>query len=366
MTKSGCAIRLGVKKRLGEFTLDCQLDIANGITAIFGPSGSGKTTLLDCIAGFLSPDQGCISKFGRIVFSSERSINVSPNKRGIGYVVQNSALFPHLTVKENINYGFSLTSEQKRKYSLETVMEILDIAYLSERDTRNLSGGERQRVALARSLAAFPDILLLDEPLASLDAPFRGLIIQKLKIIFRELGIPMIYVSHSISEVIALAHQVVVMSEGSILGSGNVSILLRDSNVKRVADFSSFENLLQGSISPVGIDGQKSIALGDTKLILPVERSEGEEKEEVSAIVSIRASDIILSKIKPIGLSARNVISARVKEVHGTDSSVLVECDIGEPIYVEITSLSQSELGIYSGTEVFLIIKASSIMVLGN
>ena len=164
MTKSGCAIRLGVKKRLGNFTLDCQLDISNGITAIFGPSGSGKTTLLDCIAGFLSPDQGCISKFGRIVFSSERSINVAPNKREIGYVVQNSALFPHLTVKENINYGFSMTSEQKRKYSLETVMEILDIAYLSERDTRNLSGGERQRVALARSLAAFPDILLLDEP----------------------------------------------------------------------------------------------------------------------------------------------------------------------------------------------------------
>ena len=366
MTKSGYAIRLGVKKRLGKFTLDCQLEIANGITAIFGPSGSGKTTLLDCIAGFLSPDQGCISKFGRIVFSSERSINVSPNKRGIGYVVQNSALFPHLTVKENINYGFSLTSEQRRKYSLETVMEILDIAYLSERDTRNLSGGERQRVALARSLAAFPDILLLDEPLASLDAPFRGLIIQKLKVIFRELGIPMIYVSHSLSEVIALAHQVVVMSEGSVLGSGNVSILLGDSNVKWVADFSSFENILQGFISPVGIDGQKSIAIGDTKLILPVERLEGEEKEKVSAIVSIRASDIILSKIKPIGLSARNVISARVKEVHNTDSSVLVECDIGEPIYVEITSLSQSELGIYSGTEVFLIIKASSIMVLGN
>jgi molybdate transport system ATP-binding protein len=366
MTKLGCAIRLGVKKHLGKFTLDCQLEIANGITAIFGPSGSGKTTLLDCIAGFLSPDQGCISKFGRIVFSSERSINVSPNKRGIGYVVQNSALFPHLTVKENINYGFSLTSEQRRKYSLETVMEILDIAYLSERDTRNLSGGERQRVALARSLAAFPDILLLDEPLASLDAPFRGLIIQKLKVIFRELGIPMIYVSHSLSEVIALAHQVVVMSEGSVLGSGNVSILLGDSNVKWVADFSSFENILQGFISPVGIDGQKSIAIGDTKLILPVERLEGEEKEKVSAIVSIRASDIILSKIKPIGLSARNVISARVKEVHNTDSSVLVECDIGEPIYVEITSLSQSELGIYSGTEVFLIIKASSIMVLGN
>ena len=366
MTKLGCAIRLGVKKHLGKFTLDCQLEIANGITAIFGPSGSGKTTLLDCIAGFLSPDQGCISKFGRIVFSSERSINVSPNKRGIGYVVQNSALFPHLTVKENINYGFSLTSEQKRKYSLETVMEILDIAYLSERDTRNLSGGERQRVALARSLAAFPDILLLDEPLASLDAPFRGLIIQKLKVIFRELGIPMIYVSHSLSEVIALAHQVVVMSEGSVLGSGNVSILLRDSNVKWVADFSSFENLLQGSISPVGVDGQKSIAIGDTKLILPVERLGGEEKEEVSAIVSIRASDIILSKIKPTGLSARNVISARVKEVHSTDSSVLVECDIGEPIYVEITSMSQSELGIYSGTEVFLIIKASSIVVLGD
>ena len=366
MTKSGCAIRLGVKKRLGNFTLDCQLDISNGITAIFGPSGSGKTTLLDCIAGFLSPDQGCISKFGRIVFSSERSINVPPNKRGIGYVVQNSALFPHLTVKENINYGFSLTSEQKRKYSLETVMEILDIAYLSERDTRNLSGGERQRVALARSLAAFPDILLLDEPLASLDAPFRGLIIQKLKVIFRELEIPMVYVSHSLSEVIALAHQVVVMSEGSVLGSGNVSILLRDSNVKRVADFSSFENLLQGSISPVGVDGQKSIAIGDTKLILPVERSEGEEKEEVSAIVSIRASDIILSKIKPTGLSARNIIAARVKEVHSTDSSVLVECDIGESIYVEITSMSQSELGIYSDTEVFLIIKASSIVVLGD
>ena len=366
MTNFRKAISLGLKKHQGNFTLDCQLDISDGITAIFGPSGSGKTTLLDCIAGFLSPDQGSITKFGRIVFSSERSINVPPNKRGVGYVVQNSALFPHLTVKQNINYGFSLTPEKKRKYSLETVMEILDITYLSERDTRSLSGGERQRVALARSLAAFPDILLLDEPLASLDAPFRGLIIQKLKVIFRELGIPMVYVSHSLSEVIALAHQVVVMSEGSVIGHGNVSLLLRDSNVKRVADFSSFENLLQGSICADSIDGQKSIAIGDIKLILPVERSATETAEMVSAIVSIRASDIILAKVKPTGLSARNVIAARVKEVHSTDTSVLVECDVGEPIYVEITSRSQSELGIYSGTEVFLIIKTSSIMVLSN
>ena len=119
MSSLGEAIRLEVKKNQGNFTLDCELDISDGITAIFGPSGSGKTTLLDCIAGFLTPDEGSISKFERTIFSSDQSIDIPPDKRGIGYVVQNSALFPHLTVKENINYGFSLTPKRKRKYSLE-------------------------------------------------------------------------------------------------------------------------------------------------------------------------------------------------------------------------------------------------------
>ena len=364
MSSLGEAIRLEVKKNQGNFTLDCELDISDGITAIFGPSGSGKTTLLDCIAGFLTPDEGSISKFERTIFSSDQSIDIPPDKRGIGYVVQNSALFPHLTVKENINYGFSLTPKRNRKYSLEKVMEILDISYLSERETGNLSGGERQRVALARSLAAFPDILLLDEPLASLDAPFRGVILQKLREIFSELHIPMLYVSHSISEVMALAHRVAVLSNGKVIATGNVGILLRDSNAKQVADFASFENLLQGTTGSVGSYGQKFISIGNVSLILPDGRSDKEETDEI--LVSIRASDIILTKVRPVGLSARNVVAARVKEIHPTDTSLLVECDIGDSIYVEITNHAQDELNIGPGTEVFLIIKASSIVVLDN
>ena len=228
----------------------------------------------------------------------------------------------------------------------------------------NFVGVERPRVALARSLAAFPDILLLDEPLASLDAPFRGVILQKLREIFSELHIPMLYVSHSISEVMALAHRVAVLSNGKVIATGKVGILLSDSNAKQVADFASFENLLQGTTGSVGSYGQKFISIGNIRLILPDGRSDKGETDEI--LVSIRASDIILTKVRPVGLSARNVVAARVKEIHPTDTSLLVECDIGDSIYVEITNHAQDELNIGPGTEVFLIIKASSIVVLDN
>ena len=200
-----------IVKRFSGFSLDCEATFESGITAIFGPSGSGKSTLLNCIAGLITPDAGEIEVSGKTVYSSSSRKNVSPEKRRFGYVFQESALFPHMNVQENIMYGYKLTPAHHRKIDPEQLAELFQLSSLMNRGVINLSGGERQRVALARALATSPSLMLLDEPLASLDGRFRGVIIEYLKRVWEELRTPMVYVSHSISEVMALAENTLAL-----------------------------------------------------------------------------------------------------------------------------------------------------------
>ena len=196
-------ISFRVRKSYGDFSLDCEADFVDGVTAVFGPSGSGKTTLLDCIAGMTSPDTGYIRVQGDSVYSSDSRVDHAPERRRFGYVFQHGALFPHMTVRKNVMYGYALTPDSERRVDPNEVVSLLGISHLMDRTVKNLSGGERQRVALARALAASPRLLLLDEPLASLDAAHRASILTYLRHVAEQLGTPMVYVSHSLSEVMA-------------------------------------------------------------------------------------------------------------------------------------------------------------------
>ena len=167
-------LELRVRKSFGDFALDCEARFGDGVTAIFGPSGSGKSTLLNSIAGLVRPDEGEMSFEGETLYSSEDGAHVPPEKRRFGYVFQDSALFPHMSVADNIHYGYKLTAREDRRIEPSQLVELLGLERLLGRGVGNLSGGERQRVALARALATSPRLLLLDEPLASLDGGLRG------------------------------------------------------------------------------------------------------------------------------------------------------------------------------------------------
>ena len=356
-------IQFDVRKRFPGFELDCSAEFGVGVTALFGPSGAGKTTLLNCIAGTLSPDEGHIVVDGRTVFSSATRTVVPPEKRRFGYVFQDAALFPHMSVERNIRYGFKLTPESERVIDLDHLVELLGLAPLMGREVTNLSGGERQRVALARALATSPRLLLLDEPLASLDARYRGTIIAYLRQIARELHTPMVYVSHSLSEVMALAEETLVLDGGRRVAFGTPSSLLASLAVSSISDYVDLENILEARVlEAAGPEGTSTIKIGDATFISPP--IDGPSGSPV--MVSLRASDIILSLDAPSRISARNIVRAVVDEIHEVGPHVLVYVDIGERLVAEITRAALRELDLRAGAEVYLVIKTSSIGVMGR
>jgi len=201
------------------------------VTSIIGPSGSGKTTLLNCISGISTPDKGDISLNSNILFSSLEGKNTSLNKRKIGYVFQTPTLFPHMNVLQNIRYGYDMTSTSRKRIDLDELIEIFQLSKLIKRSTKNLSGGELQRVGIARSLATSPDLLLMDEPIVSLDVKLKKVILDYLKITWTKLQIPVLYVTHFISDAINISDKCLVISRGKTIAFGKTEAILSDKNI---------------------------------------------------------------------------------------------------------------------------------------
>ncbi len=352
---------IAVTKRFPEFTLDCDVTFEAGTTAVFGPSGSGKTTLLNCIAGLTRPDSGRITVMGTTLFSASERRVVPPEKRRFGYVFQSSALFPNMNVRKNVLYGYGLTPVGQRTSDPDQLFDLFDLTRLLDRSVDTLSGGERQRVALARALATSPRLLLLDEPLASLDVAFKGAIIRYLKRVRQELRTPMIYVSHSVSEVVALAEELLVLSEGKPVAQGPPSEVLVRPDVGTMADYGALENLLDATVVERRSEqGLSVIDVGGVELSAPeIDAGPGD-----LLTVSVRAGDIILTLDVPTRISAQNILPGRIEAIHSQGPRVIAHVDVGVVLVVELTPRAVADLGLREGAQVYLIVKSNSVLAL--
>lgn len=220
-------MEIQIRHQQGDFRLEIDITgVASGVTALFGPSGAGKTTIVNMVAGLQRPNHGRISVNGFRLFDEARGIDLPPEKRRIGYVFQDGRLLPHLSVRSNLTYGMRLTPVERRFVKFDSVVELLGIGHLLDRRPARLSGGEKQRVAIGRALLTSPALLLMDEPLASLDASRKDEVLPFIMRLGREFAIPILYVSHAMDEIINLAAHMVLINDGRLLASGDLPDLL--------------------------------------------------------------------------------------------------------------------------------------------
>jgi molybdate transport system ATP-binding protein len=370
----------GIRKTLSRpgspaFSLDVALEAPPGIIILFGASGAGKTTLLDCLAGLAIPNEGRIVLDGAVLFDSAAGINLAPQRRHIAYVFQTLALFPHLTVEENVSYGLThLASAERRKHTLE-ILESFRVVHLLQRKPAEISGGERQRVALARSLVTSPRLLLLDEPLTALDAAVKSAIIADLRDWNAARRIPILYVTHSREEVFALGERVLILESGRIVAQGTPQEVLEAPRREPIAQLAGFENFFDAQIIELHEAQGTMLARLDARLParagLPV-GSRGAADLEIPlghacagdrVRLAIRAGDILLATEPPRGLSARNILPGKILALETQGALVCVTVDCGARFTAHLTPGACRALSLAPGRPVWLIVKTHSCHV---
>lgn len=365
------ALQARFRRKLSDFVLDVEFRASAGFTILFGPSGGGKTTVLDCLAGLVTPDDGHILVGGRVLYEAASRTSVLISKRAVGYVFQNLALFPHLSVEQNVGYGLAHLRRSERAERVQSILQAFHIAHLASRSARDISGGESQRVALARTLVTQPAVLLLDEPLSALDAPTKSKIIDDLRDWNRVHRIPILYVTHSREEVFALGERVIVLDRGRILAQGTPHEVLSAPLEETVAQLAGFENIFDATVESVHPQqGSLTCRIGSANPVF-VETPMVRAGVGTTLRVGIRAGDILLATSPPHGLSARNVIPGRVRSLEQRDVivSCCVECGaiphserLGSAIQMEVhlTLAARDSLELAAGKQVWLVIKTHS------
>ena len=349
---------------LPEFAVDLDASFDARVTSIFGPSGSGKTTILDAVAGLRNVKDGEIEVNGRVLFSSTRGINLSPQQRFIGYVPQEEALFPHLSVRQNVLFGSNRVSRITKKERIETdhVLDVLEIANLLDRPVTKLSGGESQRVALARAVLSRPQLLLLDEPLAALDIALKEKILPYLSRVRDEFAIPMIYVTHNLSEVLALADWILMIRKGQVLAQGVPKDVLRSPDtIAQVVD-EQLENVFAVMILDADrVAGQTRVRLeSGQELFIPYIAKSASQPLQVR----ISAGDIIMSTQRPEGISAANIIPGIIRSIGLLGGQAMIAVDAGAEFYVRLTVSAVDRLKLVENNSVYLIMKTHSFSIL--
>ncbi len=348
-------IALDVVLRFPGFELSAQLELGDGVTGIFGPSGAGKSTLLEILAGLRAPDEGSVSIGGTKVFDRAAGIDVAPERRNIGYVFQEARLFPHLSVRSNLLYGWRLRQPHQRSITPERIVELLELEQLLDRPVQGLSGGEAQRLALGRALLCSPRLLLLDEPVSALDAGLRRSVLGFLARIRDELAVPILYVSHALSEIQELTSRVVVMDRGEVLAHGDVFEALRDERCFELATRLGLESVLEVKVRAHEKD-VTAVTLAAHDLVVP--KSDLQAGEQ--AYIAVRPQDVMVAREVPQGLSARNALRGTITQLVELGDRWLLTADVGQLIRAEITSGSVDALGLERGTEVVLLVKTYS------
>ena len=344
-----------------EFLVDVDFEVPPGFTILFGASGAGKTTLLDCLAGLTTPDAGRVSIGDRVLFDSSLNVNVSTAKRRAGYVFQSLALFPHMTVEQNVAYGLAHLSRSELSHRVNSLLDAFRISHLAKRKARSISGGESQRVALARTLVTDPKFLLLDEPLAALDSPTKAQIMDDLRDWNRAHNIPILYVTHSRDEVFALGERVIVIDAGRILAQGTPHEVLSAPYLETVAQLAGFENIFTAVVEAIRpergtMTGRIPGEAGGVVLETPMVRG----GVGSTFRIGIRAGDILLATSPPQGLSARNVIPGRIQSLEQRDVIVSAQVKCRVLMEVHLTLAARDSLDLVPGKEVWLVIKTHS------
>jgi molybdate transport system ATP-binding protein len=355
-----------VSKRLSaSFTLDVAFSAPPGITIVFGESGSGKTTLLRCLAGLGHPDAGRIVTGDRVLFDSTSGIDVPIRKRRVGYVFQQLALFPHLSVAHNIAYGLTELPAPIRQARVQAIAESFRIVHVLARRPGAVSGGERQRTALARALVMDPALLLLDEPLSALDHATESRIIEDLRVWNAAHRIPVLYVTHNHREVFALGERVVVLEQGRIVTEGTPHDVMEAPAHEGFAQLAGFENFFSGAVVTRRPDaGTMQCRLTTTGLGLEVPLGTAQAGSPVR--IAIRAGDILLANEEPRGLSARNILRGHLRSLTREGATVTAGVDAGERFVVHLTPSACESLQLSIGGEVWLIIKTHSCRLVAS
>ncbi|RDD63886.1 molybdenum ABC transporter ATP-binding protein [Ferruginivarius sediminum] len=354
-------LEVSIVKRLGDFDLDAEFACeTHGVVALFGRSGVGKTTVVNALAGLVRPDSGRIAINGTTLFDSSQGIDVPPERRRIGYVFQEARLFPHYSVRGNLRYGLRRAPRGEGAIDFSHVVELLGLEGLLHRRPRDLSGGERQRVALGRALLANPRVLLMDEPLASLDQPRKDEILPFIERLRDDLQVPIVYVSHAMDEIIRLADTLVLMNAGHVAAAGPVEDLTGRLDLRPLTG--RYE---AGAALPAAVVGHEReyglTQLGFAGGVLRVPALDLPIGAQLR--VRIRARDVALALRPPEECSILNVFQGTVAEV-GEDGGALVDLrlDVGDaPLWARITAKSLAELGLCPGRKVFAMVKAVAV-----
>ena len=350
-------LHIDVKKQLGTLPLEAHLDIpSQGVTALFGLSGSGKSSLINLVSGLINPDEGVIALNDRELFNSAENVCVPINQRNIGYVFQDARLFPHYTVNGNLRYGMKNTSKDEFNY----IVELLGIDHLLKRYPITLSGGEKQRVAIGRALLTDPEILLMDEPLSALDLPRKRELMNYLERLSKEINIPILYVTHSLDELLRLAERVVLLTNGKVEAYDVLESIWESPLFlpwKQENEQSAVLSL------PVFMHNPSykmtALSIGDQNIW--IHQVEAQINEKVR--ICIHSSDVSISLNKVEQSSIRNTLYGRIVKILELENRVDLKLDIGgKHLWASISKWSFHDLALQLGQLVYAQIKAISVM----
>lgn len=344
----------------GDFRLEADFSFDGLAASLLGPSGAGKTTILHALAGLVRPDEGEIRLGDRVLFRSADRTWLPPERRRVGLVYQDGLLFPHLSVERNLRFGWRRRPRAERRTDPERVIDLLELRPLLGRAPRGLSGGERQRVALGRALLAAPELLLLDEPLASLDLGLRRRILPYLVAVKENLRVPVLYVTHVVSEALEMAEEVIVVETGRVVGAGRFQDVLARPGVFAVARRLGLDNVIPGVVEAIDeAGGMILVRVGSCRIKAPPANVPVARR----VFLTVRADEVLLARAAPEGLSARNVLPAAVAGLEPVGDRVLVRLDAGFPLTVEVTPEAVTELELAVGKAVHAVVKTHSFRV---
>ncbi len=351
------SLEVDIEHRLGAFRLQARFTARAGLTVLFGRSGAGKTTLVNVIAGLLRPDRGRIAVDGSVLLDTERGIFVPRHRRRVGYVFQGSRLFPHLSVRQNLLYGHWFTPRSERREQLDRVVALLGIGALLERRPGRLSGGETQRVALGRALLASPRLLLMDEPLAALDEARKAEILPYIERLRDEAGVPIVYVSHSLPEVVRLATSLVLLEGGAVVAEGAAAEVMGRLDLSALFGAREAGAFIEARV--LGHDaafGLTRLAAAGGELRVPrLDLAVGSRLR-----LRIRARDVMIADRPPQGLSALNALAGRIAALRLEEGAIAeLALDLGgERVLARVTRQAVHDLALAPGREIYAVIKS--------